>query len=57
MSGVTVTQDLRVAVIGFLAVTAGAFVARFSHRWWCSRPVQLADLGEPVGAEEAPERA
>ncbi|MFN3866388.1 MAG: hypothetical protein ACK4MD_06710 [Demequina sp.] len=57
LAGVLVTQDLRVAVIGGLAVVAGALVARLTRRWWYSRPVHLMDLGEPEVASEAPGHA
>lgn len=57
LAGVLVTQDLRVAVIGFLAVIAGAFVPRVTRRWWYSRPVRLTDLGAPAHAEGASEPA
>lgn len=57
LAGVLVTRDLRVATIGFLAVIAGAFVARLTRHWWYSRPVQLMDLGEPAEAERAPNPA
>ncbi|MDN4479653.1 hypothetical protein [Demequina muriae] len=57
LAGVLVTRDVRVAVIGGLAVVAGALVARVTRRWWYSRPVQLADLGEPARAEGAADAA
>ncbi len=52
LAGVIVTQDMRVALIGFLAVLAGAFVSPLTRRWWYSRPVRLTDLGEPAHAED-----
>ncbi|MFW2513655.1 hypothetical protein ACNI3K_07735 [Demequina sp. SO4-13] len=57
LAGVLVTQDLRVAVIGSLAVIAGVFVAPLTRRWWYSRPVELDDLGEPAAAEDPSSRA
>lgn len=50
LAGVWITQDLRVAAIGFLAVIVGALVPRVTRRWWYSRPVHLSDLGEPAPA-------